>query len=573
MGSTLKRVYPTAQTFLYHPKDFLMSTIFEELGLSRELLRAVEDIGFEEPSPIQVLAIPILLEGRDAIGQAQTGTGKTAAFGLPILEKVNPKEKDVQALVLCPTRELAIQVAEEITKFAVHKKRLVVLPIYGGQPIERQFRVLAKGAHVVVGTPGRIMDHIQRGTLRLDSVLISVLDEADEMLDMGFRDDIEVILEKTPSDSQRVFFSATMPPAMMDMAKRFLQNPELLKVTEKMLTVPSIKQVYYELRPHQKMEALCRLLDSKGFHKALVFCSTKRSVDELTSHLGARGYMADGLHGNLVQSQRDRVMSRFRSGTIEILVATDVAARGIDVEDVDAVINYDIPNDVENYVHRIGRTGRAGRAGNAYTFVTARDNYRLRDIMRYTKAKIEREQLPTLHDVVTIKTTRLMDEVKACIEKGMLERYVALVEQNLEEESTSMDMAAALLKILMQRDMALDIEAKDNLTETPYQKDRGGAKSFQQAPRERFEKRRNTAPMTRLFFNVGSKMSVAPRDIVGAIAGECGIPGKNIGAIEIHDRFSFVEVPDTMAIDIMNVMNGSQIRGNRLAVQVAVPKK
>ncbi|MDL2316215.1 DEAD/DEAH box helicase, partial [Desulfovibrio sp. OttesenSCG-928-A18] len=339
-----------------------MTVTFEDLELSRELLKSVEDMGFEEPSPIQVLAVPPLLAGRDVIGQAQTGTGKTAAFALPILERVDPRNKAPQALILCPTRELAIQVAEEAGKLGSRKRGLFVLPVYGGQPIERQFRALARGAQIIVGTPGRVMDHMERGTLRFDEVFIAVLDEADEMLDMGFRDDIEAILEQTPEGCQRVFFSATMPPAIMDLSKRFLKDPEILRITQKLLTVPTIEQVYYEVRPHQKMDALCRVLDSQGFRKALVFCSTKRSVDEVTMHLQTRGYQADGLHGNLAQPQRDRVMGRFRTGGIEILVATDVAARGIDVDDVDAVINYDIPNDVENYVHRIGRTGRAGRA-------------------------------------------------------------------------------------------------------------------------------------------------------------------------------------------------------------------
>lgn len=354
-----------------------MTASFTELGLSQELLKAVEDLGFEEPSPIQVLAIPALLTGKDAVGQAQTGTGKTAAFGLPILEKI-ASGKSVQALVLCPTRELAIQVSEELSKLAVHKRGVSVLPIYGGQPIERQLRALAKGAQVVVGTPGRVIDHLQRGTLRLNEARIVVLDEADEMLDMGFREDIELILEQSPADCQRVLFSATMPQPIRELSKRFLREPEMLTIAHKMLTVPAIEQVYYEVRPYQKMDALCRVLDSQGFRKALVFCATKRSVDEITVHLQQRGYQADGLHGDMNQTQRDRVMSRFRTDGIEILVATDVAARGIDVDDVDAVINYDIPHDVEGYVHRIGRTGRAGREGKAFTFVTVREQYKIR---------------------------------------------------------------------------------------------------------------------------------------------------------------------------------------------------
>lgn len=561
-----------------------MSMTFDDLGLSPELLKSIEDMGFEEPSPIQVLAVPPILAGRDVVGQAQTGTGKTAAFGIPILERVDPGTKAPQALILCPTRELAIQVAEEISKLAAHKRGVFVLPVYGGQPIERQFRALAKGAQVIVGTPGRVMDHMQRGTLRFTEVFISVLDEADEMLDMGFRDDIEIILEKTPDNCQKVFFSATMPPAIMDMSKRFLREPEILKITRRLLTVPTIEQVYYEVRPHQKMDALCRVLDSQGFRKALVFCSTKRAVDEVTVHLQTRGYQADGLHGNLAQPQRDRVMGRFRAGGIEILVATDVAARGIDVDDVDAVINYDIPNDVENYVHRIGRTGRAGRAGRAFTFVSAREHYRLRDIIRYTKARIEQNRLPTLRDVTTIRTSRLLDEVRATMEAGALERYTSLVEQFLDDDSTSMDMAAALLKLLMQRDFGQQEQqtgASDSLDDSrdEWRQRHSGkvAERLYGRPDKAWRdkggpKGRNRCPMVRLFFNVGSKMHVAPRDLVGAIAGESGIPGRTIGAIEIHDRFSFVDIPADLADDVMNVMNGSQIRGFRVAVEKAVPK-
>ena len=315
-----------------------MAASFEELGLSRELLKAVADLGFEEPSPIQILAIPPLLTGRDAVGQAQTGTGKTAAFGLPLLERTT-ESKGVQALVLCPTRELAIQVSEELSKLAAYRRSIFILPIYGGQPIERQIRALAKGAQVVVGTPGRVIDHLQRGTLRLDGTRMVVLDEADEMLDMGFREDIELILAQSPEDCQKVLFSATMPQPIRDLSKRFLREPEMLTIAHKMLTVPAIEQLYYEVRPYQKMDALCRVLDSEGFRKALVFCATKRNVDEITVHLQQRGYQADGLHGDLNQTQRDRVMGRFRSDGLEILVATDVAARGIDVDDVDAVIN------------------------------------------------------------------------------------------------------------------------------------------------------------------------------------------------------------------------------------------
>jgi len=370
----------------------------------------------------------------------------------------------------------------------------------------------------------------------------------------------------------------------MELAKRFLDDPEILKITQKLLTIPTTEQVYYEVRPHQKMDALCRVLDSQGFRKALVFCSTKRGVDEVTAHLQTRGYQADGLHGNLAQAQRDRVMGRFRTGGIEILVATDVAARGIDVDDVDAVINYDIPNDVENYVHRIGRTGRAGRAGSAFTFVSAREHYKLRDIIRYTKARIVQNQLPTLRDVTNIRTTRLLDEVRAAIEAGSLERYTALVEQFLDDESTSMDMAAALLKLLMQREFGTQEQQQDTLIQESGWRERHSDKVAGRvygrqskalgkcAQGGKAGRAFQAGNMVRLFFNVGSKMQVAPRDLVGAIAGESGIPGRSIGAIEIHERFCFVDVPEHLADDVITIMNGSQIRGFRVAVQKATPK-
>ncbi len=534
-----------------------MSTRFDELGLSREILKAIEDMGFEEPTPIQALAIPHLMAGSDIIGQAQTGTGKTSAFGIPVLERIDPRSKGIQAIILCPTRELAIQVAEELGTLAAHKRGVLVLPVYGGQPIERQFRGLERGAQIVVGTPGRVMDHMKRGTIQLDSLLMAVLDEADEMLDMGFRDDIEEILSVAPSGCQQVFFSATMPPAIMQLARKYLNNPEVLKITQRLLTVPGIEQVYYELRSHQKMDALGRVLDSQGLRRVLVFCSTKRGVDELTAHLLARGYQADGLHGNLAQTQRDRVMGRFRSGGVDILVATDVAARGIDVDDVDGVINYDIPNDVESYVHRIGRTGRAGRAGKAFTFVTPRETYKLRDIMRYTKAKISHSQLPTLNDVVAIKTARLLDGVRVTMEEGALERHVGLIESFLDEcDCTSMDMAAALLKLLMKKEFGEEQEEEKQ----------------PQGKRRKEDSSHSGSGVARLFFNVGSKMRVAPKDLVGAIAGETGMPGKRIGAIEIHDRFSFVEIPEDMADEVIRIMNGCQIRGYKVAVEIATPK-
>lgn len=551
-----------------------MTVSFKELGLSQELLKAVEDLGFEEPSPIQVLAIPALLTGKDAVGQAQTGTGKTAAFGLPILEKLVPG-KSVQALVLCPTRELAIQVSEELSKLAAHKRGTSVLPIYGGQPIERQLRALSKGAQVVVGTPGRVIDHLQRGTLRLSDAQIVVLDEADEMLDMGFREDIELILEQSSADCQRVLFSATMPQPIRELSKRFLREPEMLTIAHKMLTVPAIEQVYYEVRPYQKMDALCRVLDSQGFRKALVFCATKRSVDEVTVHLQQRGYQADALHGDLNQTQRDRVMSRFRSDGIEILVATDVAARGIDVDDVDAVINYDIPHDVEGYVHRIGRTGRAGREGKAFTFVTVREQYKIREIIRYTKARITQGQLPTLRDVNNIRTSKLLEEVRQTLTESPLDRWRVLVEDFLTEhfpdgDVSSRDISAAMLKLLMQRDFGNqdNVSEVDELAMPPQRPARSAeARPKGKAPLSR---RQDAGPMSRLHIAVGRMHDVTPRALVGAITGESGIPGRSVGAIDIQNNFSVVEVSADMAEHVLATLNkGVFISGVKVSAKVA----
>lgn len=526
-----------------------MSIRFEELPLSKEILKAVENMGFEEATPIQALAIPELLAGHDIIGQAQTGTGKTAAFGIPLLERIDQKSKKIQGIVLCPTRELAIQVAEEIASLASRKKGVFTLPVYGGQPMDRQLRALSRGVQIVVGTPGRVMDHMERGTLDLSQVAFAVLDEADEMLDMGFREDMETILADTPDSCQKAMFSATMPPAIQELAERFLREPRTLKITQKRLTVPTIEQFWFEVRQHQKLDALCRVLDTWNPKRAIVFCSTKHGTDELVANLQGRGYQADALHGNLSQTQRDRVMARFRKGSLDILTATDVAARGLDVDDVDAVINYDIPNGAENYVHRIGRTGRAGKAGKAFTFVTPRESYALRDIMRRTKAQITQAQLPSRFEVLNIKTDQLMEEVRGVMVENNLAKYTLLVEKFLDDDHTSMDMAAALLKVLMKREFG-DLETED-----------AGRK-----------KHARSGDMARLFFNLGYKAKIGPRDIVGAITGETGLPGRIVGGIEIRDRFSFVDVPAEHAETIIQALNGSQLRGCRLGVDKATPK-
>ncbi len=356
---------------------------FEEMEIYPEIVRAVEDMGFEEATPIQAQAIPVMMSGVDMIGQAQTGTGKTAAFGIPLLQKVDPESRRLQAIILCPTRELAIQVAEELRNLAKYMQGVKILPIYGGQDIGKQIRSLKGGVQIIIGTPGRVMDHMRRHTIRLGDLHTVVLDEADEMLNMGFREDIETILKDTPEERQTVLFSATMPQAIMEIAETYQRKAVHVKVVKKELTVPNIEQYYYEVRPKNKDEVLCRLLDLYSPKLSLIFCNTKKKVDELVLELQNRGYFAEGLHGDLKQMQRDRVMQGFRDGNTDILVATDVAARGIDVDDVEAVFNYDLPQDDEYYVHRIGRTGRAGRTGKSFTFIVGREVYKLKDIQRY----------------------------------------------------------------------------------------------------------------------------------------------------------------------------------------------
>ncbi len=422
---------------------------FKDLHLSKDIQKAITDMGFEEPTPIQSQSIPYMLEGKDVIGQAQTGTGKTAAFGIATLERIDPQNRGLQAVILCPTRELAIQVAEELKKLSKYKRGIEILPIYGGQPIERQIRALRQGVQIIIGTPGRVMDHLDRRTLKMDGVKIIVLDEADEMLDMGFREDIEIIMRKIPKERQTILFSATMSRPILDLTKKYQTKPQMIKLAHKEMTVPEVEQFYFEVKQQAKTEALCRLIDLHDLKLSLVFCNTKRRVDELVETLKTRGYLADGLHGDLQQRQRDTVMSKFRRREIEILVATDVAARGIDVGDIEAVFNYDIPPDDEYYLHRIGRTARAGKAGQAFTFVTGREVYRIRQIQQFTKAKIIAQKVPSISDVEDIRTNLILEKVKGTVDAGHLGEYSNLVEKLIQEDYTSLEVAAALLKIVM----------------------------------------------------------------------------------------------------------------------------
>ena len=421
---------------------------FTELGLSPELLKAVAHVGYEVASPIQSAAIPILLEGRDVIGQSQTGSGKTAAFALPAIEKVDPLLKAPQVLILCPTRELAVQVAEEVSRLAAFKKGVRELPVYGGASYERQFMGLRAGAQIIIGTPGRVMDHLERKSLSMEHVKMVVLDEADRMLDMGFREDMETILAKAKPDRQTVMFSATVPPAIKRMIDRFTKNVATVHIESQTVSAPDIEQFYYEVQRRSKLEVLCRVIDFLDLKYGIIFCATKMMVDELTEHLSARGFSADKLHGDIAQAARERVMRRLKEKKIEFLVATDVAARGLDVDDLEVVFNYDLPQDCEDYVHRIGRTGRAGRSGKAITFADGREVWKLQHLMRFTKSTIKRQVVPTLEALEERRGDALFEKVRGVLESGNFKKSDSFVDRLLDAGHTPTDIASALISLL-----------------------------------------------------------------------------------------------------------------------------
>lgn len=509
--------------------------------------KAVKHMGFEEASAIQASAIPVIMQGRDIIGQAQTGTGKTAAFGIPLLQKIDPKNKKPQAIVLCPTRELAIQVAEEIRQLGKYMHGIKILPIYGGQEIVKQIRSLKSGVQLIIGTPGRVMDHMRRKTIRMDHIHTVVLDEADEMLNMGFREDIETILEGVPEERQTLLFSATMPRAIMEITKQYQQNAKVIKVLNKELTVPNIEQFYYEVKQRNKPEALARLLDVYTPKLSVVFCNTKRQVDTLVNNLQGRGYFVAGLHGDLKQTQRDRVMQGFREGKTEVLISTDVAARGIDVDEVEAVFNYDLPQDNEYYVHRIGRTGRAGRVGRSFTFISGKEIYKLKEIQRYCKTKIYAQRIPTLDDVANTKMEYVLKDMDRILEEDDLGTLVKAIESKVNDsEYTTMDMAAALLKMCL----GDSEEAKEE------EIDFGDTGS-------------RNAGMVRMFMNIGKNQKARERDIKGAIAGESGMPGQQIGSIDMFDKYTFVDIPQSYASAVLRGMRSTTIKGKKIIIEPA----
>ncbi|MCK5287087.1 MAG: DEAD/DEAH box helicase [Thermodesulfovibrionia bacterium] len=521
---------------------------FYEFGLTDEVLNSLSSMGFEEPTQIQKIAIPPVMRGQDIIGVAQSGTGKTAAFGIPIVEKdMRGKSKKPCALVLVPTRELAMQVAQEMNRIGKNKA-FVSIPIYGGQSIERQIKSLKKGIDVVVGTPGRIIDHIKRRTLILSEVSTVVLDEADEMLNMGFIEDMQTILREIPKGRQTLLFSATMPEQIVRISKKYMVAPKKVCVDTKEIVVAKIKQVFYEVRENDKTKALTRILDVQDPALTLIFCHTKREVDELSGKLQQMGYEAGAIHGDFTQSFRDEMMRKFKSGEIDILVATDVAARGLDINDVTHVINFSIPQNPDAYVHRIGRTGRAGKSGIAITFVTPREYSQLRFIEKTARTKIKKGTLPSKTEVQEAKERELAEDLESIIEKGKHKTFYPFVESLLTKFAPE-EVAAAALK-LVSGDMEIE-----HIEET-------GAVRYS-----------NRADMRRLFLTIGRKDKIRVGDMVRTISDKSGIPGRNIGNIALFDKYSFVEVPADLAEQVIGSINDMIIGGKKVKVQTARKRK
>jgi ATP-dependent RNA helicase DeaD len=519
---------------------------FAQLGLTEPILKAIDEVGYEQPTPIQSRTIPALLAGRDLIGQAQTGTGKTAAFALPILQKLELKKELVQALVLAPTRELALQVSEAIHSYSKYLGQVRVLPIYGGQPINKQMDRLKAGIHVIVGTPGRVMDHLRRGTLNFKSLKVVVLDEADEMLKMGFIEDVEWILAQASGQLQIALFSATMPKQVRSIAERYLHDPVTLEMEQKTLTVPTIEQRYINVSEQTKLDTLTHILEIEEVSAVLVFAHTKTGVAELAEKLQARGYAADALHGDMNQAQRETVVRRMRAGQAEIVVATDVAARGLDVEQISHVINYDTPYDSESYVHRIGRTGRAGRGGKAILFVTARQQRLLHDIERYTGQRIEPMKIPTKADIAARRIAIFKQSIRKTLASEDLELYLSLVEDLASEGYEIAEIAAAAAR-LARGDKPLSVMVEPKAPPSQFTDD----------------------SMVRLYIDAGYRNGIHPSDIVGAIANEADIPGSSIGSIDIYDRFTLVEIPEQYKEQVLRYMAHCRIRNRIINIRIA----
>lgn len=577
-----------------NPADEALVT-FEDLGLADEVLEAIKAMNYETPSPIQAKAIPALLQGANLLGTAQTGTGKTAAFSLPLLSRLNFNGHETSMLVLTPTRELAIQVAEAIQQYAVKMPKVHVVPVYGGQDIAVQLRALKRQANIVVATPGRLIDHIKRGSIVLSSVKAIVLDEADEMLDMGFMEDVETILKEIPNDAQRALFSATMPADVKKIIDQHLGEYEEARIEGKTTTVENIRQRYLLVKNEHKIEALARVLEGEDFDGVLIFVRTKQNTTEVAEKLESRGFNVAPLNGDLAQSMRERTINRLKMGKLDIVVATDVAARGIDVDRISLVVNYDIPYDTESYVHRIGRTGRAGRSGNAILFITPREKRMLKTIEKATRQPIEVMEMPTAEVISAKRVTAFKEKIRSVIATGELDKFKELVESMVADGSTSsptdnnkvtepaevteltaIDIAAAVIKI-WQKKQPLFPELKP--LDAPREKNRGGrdflgrdsekfSGDFTSEEKSRLRKERKEGSngveegFLRYYMGVGRMDRVTPKDIVGAIAGEGNISSSNIGRIKLFDRFSTVELPETLPQEVLDILSGMTIRGN-----------
>ncbi len=531
----------------------------ENLNLSEKILKALNDMGYEEFTQVQEEAIPSILDGKDIIAQSNTGTGKTAAFGIPILQNIDVELKRPQTITLCPTRELAVQVSNEFKKMSKYIDGLKVLSVYGGADIRGQIDKLKGGAQVIIGTPGRVIDLIDRGVLKLDNVKVVTLDEADEMLKMGFKEDIELILEKIDRKCQILLFSATMPESIMKITKQFQDDPVMIKTLREGITAKEVKQSYFLVKQSDKIEALTRILDTYTTKLTIVFCNTKRSVDELFDVLVDKGYNCDKIHGDINQTQRLDTLNKFNNGLVDVLIATDVAARGLDIKEVEAVINFEIPTKEDYYVHRIGRTGRAGREGLSFTIMTNKETRKLQAIEKYTKKPLRKRQIPTVEKVNEIKREKFIRELEDKILKGYIEDYTYIIERLYESGHSAESIISALIK--------------DRLT---FDESKNSADLNDIVPERRRSKAKEdmiNQNGVRFFLNVGKKDGIRARDILGAVASECNIPGTSIGNIEILDKFSFFNAEKEHKSVILNVMNNASIKGKDVVVELTTSKK
>ena len=544
---------------------------FKDLNLPEPILQALEKVGYEKPSPIQAESIPLLLEGHDLLGQAQTGTGKTAAFALPMLANIDPEQRKPQLLVLAPTRELAIQVAEAFQVYASFSQKIKVLPVYGGQSYDNQIRQLKRGVQVVVGTPGRIIDHIKRKTLDLSELKFLVLDEADEMLRMGFIDDVELILSHAPEERQTALFSATMPGPIKKITQRYLKDPKHVKIASKVSTASTIRQRYCQIAPHHKLEALTRIMEVEVFDGMIIFVRTKTATVELADKLSARGYDVEPLNGDIPQAARERTVEKLKQGKIDILVATDVVARGLDVERVSHVINYDIPYDSESYVHRIGRTGRAGRQGDAILFISHREKRLLFSIEKTTKQPIEAMPIPSISEINETRLSRFKQSVAEATQDDSIESLMPIVEMIKEENEASPEVLMAALLKIAQGDEPLILKESDrpDINSKPPRdsRDRNSRDGRERKPRVPRGNRKPEEGMQRFRIEVGHVHGAKPGNIVGAIANEANINSKHIGAIEIYDNFSTVDLPEGMPKETRDTLQGTRVAGQRLNIR------